>query len=68
MGWLDFNQSSSPSTLYAHSGVRSLRMVFGSSNFAGATTNYYDPDNFNYPYDPVITFLRGGFQLAGDRF
>ena len=38
LGWLDFNQSSTASTLYAHSGTRSLRMVFGSSNFAGATT------------------------------
>jgi hypothetical protein len=65
LGWLDFNQSTTASTAFAHSGSRSLRMVFGNSNFAGSTTNYFDPNNFTYPYDPVITFLGGPITVSG---
>ena len=65
LGWLDFNQSSSPATEAAHTGARSLKLVFGNSNFAGSTTNYYDPDLFTYPYDPVITFLGGTITVSG---
>jgi hypothetical protein len=65
LGWIDFNASSSASTQFAHTGQRSLRMVFGTSNFAGISTNYFDTNTFEFPYDPTIVFLGGDLTISG---
>jgi hypothetical protein len=65
LGWLDFNASSSASTDFVHSGARSLKLIFGSTNFAGSTTNFFDPNTLTYPYDPVITYLGGPITVSG---
>src|SRR5262245_51682153 len=65
LGWWSFNSSASAVTEASHSGQRSCKLVFGTSNYAGVTTNYFDATALSYPWDPVITFLGGPITVSG---
>jgi hypothetical protein len=67
LGWLQFNASLTVATDQFHSGARSAKLSFGTSNFAGITTNWQDASNPTnpYPYDPVIIYRGDPITISG---
>jgi hypothetical protein len=67
LGWLQFNASLTVATDQFHSGARSVKLTYGTSNFAAITTNWQDANNpaNPYPYDPVIIYRGDPITISG---
>ena len=67
LGWLQFNNALTVSTTQMHTGLRSIKLSYGTSNFAAVTTNWQDSSNpaNPYPYDPVIIYRGDPVTVSG---
>jgi hypothetical protein len=67
LGWVQFNNSLTVITGQSHTGSRSIKLTYGTANFAAIWTSWPDPNNPNnpFPYDPLILYRSGAITVSG---
>ncbi len=67
LGWTEFNGALTVTTGISHTGSRSIKLSFGTSNFGAIWTSWPDTNNPTnpFPYDPLIIYRGAPITVSG---